>query len=82
VGAVVSALLEGHAAAPHLQGYLRALAGIHAARSGGLDALADKVPARLRKLLRGGPVREALGLSADRFAQRMANRYRQMLPPR
>lgn len=82
VGAVVSALLEGHAAAPHLQGYLRALAGIHAARPGGIDALADQVPARLRKLLRGGPVREALGLSPDRFAQRMANRYRQMLPPR
>lgn len=82
VGAVVSALLEGHAAAPHLQGYLRALAGIHAARPGGLDAVADEVPARLRKLLRGGPVREALGLSADRFAQRMANRYRQSLPPR
>lgn len=82
VGAVVSALLEGHAAAPHLQGYLRALAGLHAARPGGLDALADQVPARLRKLLRGGPVREALGLSADRFAQRMANRYRQALPPR
>ncbi|MFO0626717.1 MAG: hypothetical protein U0325_13970 [Polyangiales bacterium] len=82
IGAVVTALLEGHAAAPHLQGYLRALAGIHAARPGGLDAVADAVPARLRKLLRGGPVREALGLSADRFAQRMVNRYRQALPAR
>lgn len=81
-GAVVTALLEGHLATPALQGYLRAMAGIHHALPGGLDAVADRVPARIRKELRGGAVREAVGLDPDRFAQRMVNRYRQALPAR
>lgn len=78
-GAVVTALLEGHLAAPSLQGYLRAMAGIHHALPGGLDAVADRVPARIRKELRGGAVREAIGLDPERFAQRMINRHRQAL---
>lgn len=80
--AVVAALLEGHLAAPALQGFLRALSGLHRALPGGLDALADKVPARLRKTLRAGAVREALGVSEERFTQRMFKRYTQALPPR
>lgn len=80
--AVVSALLEGHVSAPSLQGYLRALCGLHERLPGGLDGLAEKVPARLRKPLRAGPVREAIGLSAERFEQRMVKRYTQALPPR
>jgi hypothetical protein len=81
-GAVVTALLEGHLAAPTQQGYLRALAGIHRALPGGLDAVAVRAPARIRKELRGGAIREAAGVDPERFAQRMANRYRQALPPR
>lgn len=79
VASVVTALLEGHLLAPAQQGYLRALRGIHVAYPGGLDALTGDVPARLRRHLKAGPVREALGVETERFAARMVNRYRNAL---
>jgi hypothetical protein len=75
-GAVLAALIDGHEQDPSQQGYLRAMAGIHRTHGGGLDALAREVPARARKLLAGGPVREALRVDQSRFEARMANRYR------
>ncbi len=75
-GAVLSALLDGHEHDPSQQGYLRAMAGIHRTHGGGLDALAREVPARARKLLAGGVVREATRIDRERFEARMVNRYR------
>ena len=80
--AVINALVETHLASPAQQGVLRALAGFHQAHPGGLDAIADEVAARLRKRLKAGPIREAVGLAAARFEQRMANRYRAALEGR
>jgi hypothetical protein len=71
---VVAALIESHLQGPTQLGVLRALVGFHDAHSGGLDALIGDVPARLRKHLKGGPVREALGVSRAQFEARMARR--------
>jgi hypothetical protein len=76
---VLSALVEGNESAPDQQGYLRAMAGMHRTSPGGIDALAPGVPARLRKLLAGGAIREALRVDAARFEARCANRYRAAL---
>ena len=70
-GEILAALLNGHAQAPAQQGYLRAIAGMHASLRGGVDRLEGELPARLRKLLRAGAVRPALDLSADRFNARI-----------
>jgi hypothetical protein len=78
-GAVLAALIDGHEQDPSQQGYLRAMAGLHRTHGGGLDALAREVPARARKLLAGGPVREALRVDRERFEARMVNRYRAAL---
>lgn len=76
---VVAALLETHLSAPTQQGVLRALAGFHEAHPGGVDAVEPELPARLRKVLRTGAAREALGVPLARFEARMVNRYRAAL---
>lgn len=70
-GEILTALLNGHSQAPDQQGYLRAIAGMHASLRGGVDRLESELPARMRKLLRAGAVRPALDLSAERFNARM-----------
>ena len=78
-GAALAALLEGHDSDTSQHGYLRAIAGMHRTHPGGIDSLAREVPARLRKLVTGGVVREALRVDASRFEARMANRCRSVL---
>ena len=73
-GEILGALLNGHAQAPEQQGYLRAIAGLHASLRGGVDRLENELPTRLRKLLRAGAVRPALDLSAERFNARMVGK--------
>ncbi len=75
LGNVLAALLSGHTQMPTQHGYLRAIAGMHRALRGGIDRLLPDVPARLRKVLREGPVRAAIDLSPERFAQRMEKSY-------
>ncbi len=58
---------------------MRALAGFHQAHPGGVDAVEPELPARLRKVLRAGAAREALGVPVERFEARMVNRYRAAL---
>lgn len=72
---VAAALLELHLSSPDQLGCLRALAGIHRATRGGLEALAGDVPARLRKEIARGRVREALDVSAERFEARIEKRF-------
>ena len=76
---VLSVLIDAHEADPSQQGYLRAMAGIHGATRGGLDDLARELPAKQRRAVSGGAIREALGVSAERFEARMVNRLRQAL---
>lgn len=71
---VLAALLHGHESAPTQLGYLRAIAGLHGAHAGGVESLADELPARVRKLVTFGPVREAMRLSEERFLARMSKR--------
>jgi hypothetical protein len=80
--AAVEALVETHLQSPTQQGVLRALAGFHRAHPGGLDAVAGDVAARLRKQLKAGPIREALGVDRGRFDARMVNRYKAALEGR
>lgn len=79
---IVGALVDTHVRRPEQAGVLRALAGFHQAFRGGLDAVAEDVPARFRKLLRGGAIREHLGLDVARFEQRLVNKLDAVLAER
>jgi hypothetical protein len=76
---VVSALLELHLRAPAQEGCLRALAGVHRATRGGLSSYGSALPARLRKELGRGRVREAIDVSRERFEARIEHRYRTLV---
>jgi hypothetical protein len=73
---VATALLELHVSSPDQQGCLRALAGMHRATRGGIEALVHLLPARLRKEAVRGRVREALDVTEDHFRARIERRYR------
>ncbi|MGO9710085.1 MAG: hypothetical protein ACLQBL_14555 [Polyangiaceae bacterium] len=68
--AIVEALLETHLRGDDQQGCLRALAAIHEHAPGGLDRLAPDLPARMRKLVSAGVVREAMKTSKATFEGR------------
>jgi hypothetical protein len=70
-GEIVAALVETHTRNPQQLGCLRALAGFDRAHKGGVNALEDAVPARQRKLLRAGALREQIGISRAHFEARM-----------
>ncbi len=70
-GEVVAALLSVHVAKPASRGCLRALVGIDAHTSRGLVAYESLLPARMRKLLSSGPVREAIKTREEVFQARM-----------
>ena len=78
-GEIVAALAEQHVRAPQQQGCLRALAGICRATRGGLAPYAPALPARLRKELGRGLIREALDVSRAQFEARFEHRYRALL---
>jgi hypothetical protein len=80
---VVTALLETHVRGPDQQGCLRALAAIHQHAPGGLDRLVPDLPARLRKVVRAGAVRDAMKTSKTAFEQRYFAKARveRALPP-
>jgi hypothetical protein len=71
---VVAALLGMHVARPTERGCLRALAAIDARTTGGLAAYASMLPARLRKTLSAGPVRDALKTPRAVFEARLRKR--------
>lgn len=73
---VVAALLELHLRAPAQEGCLRALSGIHRATRGGLAWYGTALPARLRKEIGRGRVREAIDVPRERFEARVESRFR------
>jgi hypothetical protein len=73
---VVAALLELHLRSPAQEGCLRALSGIHRATRGGLASYGSALPARVRKEIGRGRVREAIDVAPERFAARIENRFR------
>ncbi len=78
-GDVLAALMEGHAQDPGRAGYLRAIAGLARSHAGGLRTLEDRLPARTRKVITTGPIRDAIAVSPEQFAARMANRWKTAL---
>lgn len=70
---VVTALLAIHLAKPSSRGCLRALAGIDASTPRGLVSFEQLLPARMRKLLSSGPVRDAVKTREEVFLARMQN---------
>jgi len=76
---VVAALIELHLASPRQQGCLRALAGIHRTTRGGLGFYAEALPARVRKEIVRGQIREALDLPEQHFEARIEKRLRAAL---
>lgn len=73
---VVTALVELHLRSPAQEGCLRALAGIHRETRGGLASYGAALPARLRKELGRGRIREAIDVPRERFEARIESRFR------
>jgi hypothetical protein len=78
-GEVVAALVELHFRSPAQEGCLRALAAIHRETRGGLGSYGAALPARLRKEIGRGRIREAIDVSRDRFETRLEGRCRALL---
>jgi hypothetical protein len=76
---VVTALVELHLRSPAQEGCLRALAGIHRETRGGLGWYATALPARLRKDLGRGRIREAIDVPRERFEARVESRWRALV---
>ncbi len=73
---VVAALLAMHESRPAQRGVLRALSAIHATTPKGLAAFEHMLPARLRKVISSGPLRDALKTPRAVFEARMRKRAR------
>lgn len=73
---VVAALLSMHESRPAQRGVLRALSAIHAATPKGLAAFEHLLPARMRKVISSGPLRDALKTPRAVFEARMRKRAR------
>jgi hypothetical protein len=76
---VVAALIELHLRSPAQQGCLRALAAIHRETRGGLGWYAAALPARVRREVGRGRLREAIDVPREHFEARVENRYRALL---
>jgi hypothetical protein len=77
---VVAALVELHLRSPSQDGCLRALAAVHRRTRGGLRSYDAALPARLRKAVGRGRIREAIDVPQERFEARIENRFRALLP--
>jgi hypothetical protein len=78
-GEVLGALVHGLDQSVDRWGYHRAIAGIHRTSPGGIDRLESYVPARLRKHVQKGPVREAVRMPEARFLARIENAWKAAL---
>ena len=76
---VVAALVELHLRSPAQEGCLRALAAFHRETRGGLGWYDSALPARLRKEIGRGRIREALDIPSERFEARIEARCRALL---
>ena len=76
---VVAALVELHLRSPTQEGCLRALAGMHRETRGGLSSYGTALPARLRKELGRGRIREAIDVPQERFEARIESRCRALV---
>jgi hypothetical protein len=76
---VVTALVELHLRSPAQEGCLRALGAIHRETQGGLGWYGTALPARLRKEIGRGRIRDAIDVSRERFEARIEGRYRAAL---
>ena len=76
---VVAALVELHLRSPTQDGCLRALAAFHRDTRGGLGWYGDALPARLRKEIGRGRIREAIDVSRERFEARLEGRCSALL---
>lgn len=73
---VLAALLELHGRDPAQEGCLRAIAGLHRATRGGIEAYVPDLPARMRKDALRGKVRDVLDVTVEHFGARLDRRYR------
>jgi hypothetical protein len=80
-GDIMGALLHLHARAPRQAGCLRGLAGLHQATAGGLSSIAEFAPARLRKEIGRGAVRDAIDLPRERFEEPFSRRFEAVAGP-
>jgi hypothetical protein len=76
---VVTALTELHLRSPGQEGCLRALAAFHRETRGGLRWYGTALPARLRKEIARGRIREAIDVPRERFEARIESRCRALV---
>ena len=76
---VVAALVELHLRSPTQEGCLRALAAMHRETRGGLGWYGTALPARLRKELGRGRIRDAIDVPRERFEARIESRCRALV---
>jgi hypothetical protein len=75
LGQVLTALIHGTESTPGSTSYYRAMAEIHRVRQGGLDGLAEELPARYRKLLQKGAIRDALRVPPAQWDARLTKSF-------
>lgn len=76
---VLAGFLHGVESTPDCDSYVRAIVGMNRQLRGGIDALEDGLPARLRKVLRKGVWRQHLDLDDQRFRQRLIGKYKRVM---
>jgi len=76
---VVAALVELHLKSPAQEGCLRALAAFHRETRGGLGWYDTALPARLRKEIGRGRIRESIDVPRERFEARIEARCRALV---
>lgn len=71
LGQVLAALLHGTESTPGSTSYHRAIAELHRVHPGGLETLAEELPARYRRLVQRGPIRESLRITSAQWDARL-----------
>jgi hypothetical protein len=71
LGEILGALIYGTESTPGSSSYFRAIAELHRIHPGTIDAIAEELPARYRKLVQRGPVRDALRVEQEQWDARL-----------
>ncbi len=71
LGEILGAQIYGTESTPGSSSYFRAIAELHRSHPGTIDAIAEELPARYRKMVQRGPVRDALRIEAEQWDARL-----------
>jgi len=75
LGEILGALIYGTESTPGSSSYFRAIAELHRIYPGTIEAIAEELPARYRKLVQRGPVRDALRVEQEQWDARVVKSW-------